>query len=155
MWNVSFLANWTGGTLKLYLPRLAELFDNVPVRDIGLVASEGRFSIPLSDDSPAGVAEVTRTDNRLLRGIWVAAMGAWTDDDELVIPCSLTDTFFLKLVEHSECFSGTIVIPGVHKQHWNIHRVGLLHKIHVAKIIGIRKIACKVFKLTGRQVSPF
>ena len=58
-WNVAFLANWTGGTLKLYLPRLRELFDDIPIRDIGLVASEGRFSIPLADDTPAGVAEIT------------------------------------------------------------------------------------------------
>ncbi len=58
-WNVAFLANWTGGTLKLYLPRLRELFGGVPVRDIGLVASEGRFSIPLADETPAGVAEIT------------------------------------------------------------------------------------------------
>jgi hypothetical protein len=58
-WKVSFLANWTGGTLGLYLPRLRELFDGAPIRDIGLLASEGRFSIPLSDESPAGVAEIT------------------------------------------------------------------------------------------------
>ena len=58
-WNVAFLANWTGGTLKLYLPRLRELFDNIPIRDVGLVASEGRFSLPLADNTPAGVAEIT------------------------------------------------------------------------------------------------
>ncbi|GAH84039.1 unnamed protein product, partial [marine sediment metagenome] len=58
-WNVAFLANWTGGTLKLYLPRLRELFGSVPIRDIGLLASEGRFSIPLADETPAGVAEIT------------------------------------------------------------------------------------------------
>jgi len=58
-WDLTFLANWTGGTLGLYLPRLRELFGDLPVRDIGLLASEGRFSIPLSDDTPAGVAEIT------------------------------------------------------------------------------------------------
>ncbi|MFP4053704.1 MAG: GH3 auxin-responsive promoter family protein [Phycisphaerae bacterium] len=58
-WNISFLANWTGGTLKLYLNRLRELFGNVPIRDIGLLASEGRFTVPLADDTPAGVAEIT------------------------------------------------------------------------------------------------
>ena len=57
-WNVAFLANWTGGTLRLYLRRLRELFGDIPVRDIGLLASEGRFSIPLSDHTPAGVAEI-------------------------------------------------------------------------------------------------
>jgi len=58
-WNVEVLCNWTGGTLKLYLRRLRELFGNVPIRDIGLLASEGRFSIPLADGTPAGVAEIT------------------------------------------------------------------------------------------------
>jgi hypothetical protein len=57
-WNVAFLANWTGGTLKLYLPRLRELFGDVPIRDIGLIASEGRFSIPLADGTPAGAADI-------------------------------------------------------------------------------------------------
>jgi hypothetical protein len=58
-WNVQFLCNWTGGTLGLYLRRLKELFGEVPIRDIGLLASEGRFSIPLADGTPAGVAEIT------------------------------------------------------------------------------------------------
>jgi len=59
VWNVSVLNNWTGGTLGLYLPRLRALFDGAPVRDIGLLASEGRFSVPLADETPAGVAEIT------------------------------------------------------------------------------------------------
>jgi hypothetical protein len=56
--NPSLLANWTGGTLKLYLKRLGELFGDVPVRDVGLLASEGRFSLPLQSDQSAGVAEI-------------------------------------------------------------------------------------------------
>ncbi len=58
-WNVVFLTNWTGGTLKLYLPRVRELFGDLPIRDIGLLASEGRFSLPIDDHTPAGVAEIT------------------------------------------------------------------------------------------------
>ena len=58
-WNLAFLTHWTGGTLGLYLPRLRELFGPVPVRDIGLLASEGRFSVPLADGTPAGIAEIT------------------------------------------------------------------------------------------------
>lgn len=57
-WNLAFLTNWTGGTVGLYLPRLRELFGPVPVRDIGLLASEGRFSVPLRDGTPAGVADI-------------------------------------------------------------------------------------------------
>lgn len=58
-WNLEYLANWTGGTLRLYLRRLRELFGPVPVRDIGLLASEGRFSVPLHDGTAAGAAEIT------------------------------------------------------------------------------------------------
>lgn len=57
-WNLAMLANWTGGTLRLYLPKLKELFDDLPIRDIGLLASEGRFSIPITDNTPAGPAEI-------------------------------------------------------------------------------------------------
>ena len=58
-WNLAFLANWTGGTLGLYLKRLRELFGDLPIRDIGLLASEGRFSIPIADNTAAGIAEIT------------------------------------------------------------------------------------------------
>ncbi|HUS46930.1 MAG TPA: GH3 auxin-responsive promoter family protein, partial [Phycisphaerae bacterium] len=58
-WNLAFLTNWLGGTLRLYVPRLRELFGEVPMRDIGLLASEGRLSIPIADGTAAGVAEIT------------------------------------------------------------------------------------------------
>lgn len=58
-WDVVFLACWIGGSLGHYLPRLRELWGNVPVRDVGLLASEGRVSIPLEDNTPVGVLDVT------------------------------------------------------------------------------------------------
>ena len=58
-WNLSVLTHWTGGTLGLYLPPVRALTENVPIRDVGLLASEGRFSIPLLDGTPAGAADVT------------------------------------------------------------------------------------------------
>lgn len=58
-WNLSLLMHWTGGTLGLYSPLVRAVTGDVPVRDIGLLASEGRFSIPLEDSTPAGVADVT------------------------------------------------------------------------------------------------
>jgi len=57
-WNLSFLANWTGGPLSYYLPRLREYYGQIPIRDIGLLASEGRFSIPLEDNTPAGILDI-------------------------------------------------------------------------------------------------
>ncbi len=58
-WDLSFLANWTGGSLQMYLPRLAEYFGVTPIRDIGLLASEGRMSIPLQDNTAGGVLDIS------------------------------------------------------------------------------------------------
>jgi hypothetical protein len=59
VWRMSFINNWTGGTLKLYLQRFPEYFGSTPIRDLGLLASEGRFSVPVSDGTPAGILEIT------------------------------------------------------------------------------------------------
>lgn len=58
-WRLGFLANWIGGTMGLYLRDFPEYFGKVPVRDIGLLASEGRVCIPIEDGSPAGILDVT------------------------------------------------------------------------------------------------
>ena len=56
--DFQFLANWTGGTMGAYLRNYPEFFGEKPVRDIGLVASEGRFTIPIADGTPAGVLDI-------------------------------------------------------------------------------------------------
>lgn len=53
-WNLSFLANWTGGTMGLHLRDFPKYFGDLPVRDIGLLATEGRVSITVEDGTPAG-----------------------------------------------------------------------------------------------------
>ncbi len=57
-WNLEFVACWTGGSMGHYLPRLRDWYGDIPVRDVGLLASEGRVSIPLSNDTAAGVLDV-------------------------------------------------------------------------------------------------
>ncbi len=52
------LGVWCGGSAAAYIPRLKQQFDDVPVRDHGLHASEGRMTLPLEDNSSAGVLEV-------------------------------------------------------------------------------------------------
>jgi hypothetical protein len=56
-WNLAFTANWTGGTMGLYLQEFPGYFGDVPVRDIGLLASEGRISIPVRDHTAAGIMD--------------------------------------------------------------------------------------------------
>lgn len=52
------LGVWCGGSAAAYVPRLREHFPGVAIRDHGLHASEGRMTLPLQDDSTAGVLEV-------------------------------------------------------------------------------------------------
>ena len=52
--HLNLLGCWTGGTLANYLPLLKDHYGDARVRDIGLIASEGRTTIPLEDGAPAG-----------------------------------------------------------------------------------------------------
>lgn len=57
--NLQLLAMWLGGTLGHYCEALKKPFGHIPWRDHGLVASEGRFTIPLGDNTPEGVLDPT------------------------------------------------------------------------------------------------
>lgn len=54
---LSVLAVWTGGSVGVFLPQLAQLYGHTAVRDHGLSASEGRMTIPLVDGISAGVLD--------------------------------------------------------------------------------------------------
>jgi hypothetical protein len=53
------LGNWTGGSVGAYLRHYPAYYGTHPVRDVGLIASEGRMTIPVGDGTPAGVLDVT------------------------------------------------------------------------------------------------
>src|SRR5579884_2444192 len=53
------LGNWMGGSVGSYLRHYPRYFGATPVRDIGLIASEGRMTIPLADGTPSGVLDIT------------------------------------------------------------------------------------------------
>jgi GH3 auxin-responsive promoter len=56
--GLQFLSNWMGGTMRAYLRGYPEFFGETPVRDVGLIASEGRMTIPIEDGSAAGVLDI-------------------------------------------------------------------------------------------------
>jgi hypothetical protein len=58
-WKNFIIGNWTGGTVGLYLRHFPQYFGDAPVRDIGLLASEGRMTIPVEDSTTSGVLDVT------------------------------------------------------------------------------------------------
>jgi hypothetical protein len=53
------LGTWTGGSVGPYLRQLGRYYGETYVRDLGLLASEGRMSIPLRDGMSAGVLDIT------------------------------------------------------------------------------------------------
>ena len=55
--ELGLVANWMGGTVQLYLEEYPRHFPGLPVREIGLLASEGRLTITVSD-GPGGVLDI-------------------------------------------------------------------------------------------------
>jgi hypothetical protein len=49
---------WTGGSMGHYLRLLPRYFGSAPIRDLGLLASEGRMTLPFEDHTPAGVLDI-------------------------------------------------------------------------------------------------
>ncbi|MBS0202567.1 MAG: GH3 auxin-responsive promoter family protein [Planctomycetes bacterium] len=56
--KLKLVAVWTGGSVGSYLSPMRKFFGDVPIRDHGLSASEGRMTIPLADSTAAGVLDV-------------------------------------------------------------------------------------------------
>jgi len=57
LWPLATVNCWKGGAAGFFLDRLPDaLGGEVPVREVGVTASEGYFAIPMSDDDVGGVA---------------------------------------------------------------------------------------------------
>jgi hypothetical protein len=53
------IGNWMGGSVGAYLRHFPKYFGATPTRDVGLIASEGRMTIPMADGTASGVLDVT------------------------------------------------------------------------------------------------
>jgi hypothetical protein len=60
-WNPEHLliGTWTGGSVGPYLRQLPQYYGTTFLRDLGLIASEGRMTIPVEDNTSAGVLDIT------------------------------------------------------------------------------------------------
>lgn len=56
--HLTCLGVWSGGSAGAYIPQLRKIFGDVPVRDHGLHASEGRMTLPIDDNTSSGLLEV-------------------------------------------------------------------------------------------------
>ena len=57
--QLQVLSCWKGGPMSFYLDRLPEYYGDIPVRDFGYMASEGRGSIPITDQGAGGILALT------------------------------------------------------------------------------------------------
>jgi hypothetical protein len=53
--RLAVIGCWLGGSAGVHAGRLAAAFGDSPLRDLGLVATEGRVTLPLEDGTPGGV----------------------------------------------------------------------------------------------------
>lgn len=80
-WPAPIVSCWLGGTAGFQSRYLSHYFGESPLREMGLVSSEGRHTIPIADDKPEGVlaatsnyyefvpvAEIDSPDTRALEG---------------------------------------------------------------------------------------
>jgi hypothetical protein len=60
VWPVegTVINTWTGGSMGPYLRQLPQYYGSPPIRDLGLLASEGRMTIPLEGNTPSGVLDI-------------------------------------------------------------------------------------------------
>jgi len=59
--NKKVISTWMGGDFSHFRKSIGEAYGaNVTVRDLGLVASEGAFTIPISDEFDAGILNASR-----------------------------------------------------------------------------------------------
>ncbi|MGL5096260.1 MAG: GH3 family domain-containing protein, partial [Planctomycetia bacterium] len=59
--TLKLLGNWTGGSVGAYLRHYPDHYGAPAVRDLGLIASEGRMTIPMEDGTSGGVLEIGST----------------------------------------------------------------------------------------------
>lgn len=54
----TIINTWTGGSMGPYLRQLPKYYGEPPVRDLGLLASEGRMTIPFANSTASGVLDI-------------------------------------------------------------------------------------------------
>ncbi len=65
--DLRLIGCWLGGSVGFKANRLRDFFGNVPLRDLGYLASEGNFTLPFADNSSAGILAVQNNYYEFIR----------------------------------------------------------------------------------------
>ena len=156
-WRVSVIACWLGGTMGLYIPELRELYGNATLHDIGLLASEGRMSVPLADNTPAGVLDI---DNNFYEFIPAEEIDNWQGPALLGHELEVGQKYFILLTTPSGFFRYNISdVVEVVAYSGQAPVIRFLNKgTHISSVVGEKVSAynvvqamAKVSKMVGRE----
>jgi len=59
--NLVVIGSWKGGSQSIFYSQFNEYYGEVPVRDLGILSSEGRMTIPVSDKGSSGILDIPHT----------------------------------------------------------------------------------------------
>ncbi|MBU3906805.1 MAG: GH3 auxin-responsive promoter family protein [Nanoarchaeota archaeon] len=59
--NLVVIGCWKGGSQSIFYSQFDKYFGKVPVRDLGILASEGRITIPITDKGNSGILDIGHT----------------------------------------------------------------------------------------------
>ena len=100
-WRTRVIGCWLGGTMGLYIPQLRQLYRPAALRDIGLLSSEGRMSIPLVDEVPEGVLDI---DSNFFEFVPVEEIDNWTGPALLGHELEVGEKYFILMTTPSGFF---------------------------------------------------
>jgi len=146
--HLQFLANWTGGTMGAYLRDYPDWFGPKPVRDVGLIASEGRMTIPIEDHTAAGILDFIHHHFEFLPEETVERAGTVHD-------LAQADTLEAhELVEGRRYFLLMTTAGGLRRYHIQdvVRCVGFVGK---APLLEFLNKGAHVSSLTGEKLSEF
>lgn len=149
-WDLAFLANWTGGTLSTYLPHLAEYYGTVPIRDIGLLASEGRITIPMADNTPAGILDITAN---FYEFVLAREFDALTDPDKNpTLDAGLTTLQANQLEKNQEYYIFLTNFSGLYRYNLG-DRIRVTDHIGTTPVIEFLSKGAHMSSITGEKLS--
>jgi hypothetical protein len=137
--QLKLIGCWLGGSVGIQAEKLADYFgDKVPKRDLGYLASEGCFSLPYQDNTPAGILAI---ENNYYEFIHESQIDA--DSPEILMAHELKQDECYKVIITNESGLYRYDIEDI------IQVQGFYHQVPV--ITFIRK-AGAILNITGEKV---
>ena len=137
--QLACLGVWSGGSAAAFRGELRNQFGQVPIRDHGLHASEGRMTIPFTDNSPAGLLDI---ESHFFEFVPVADIDTETPDTLLAHELQQDSEYYILLTTSSGLYRYNIRdVVRCCGYHGSTPLLEFLHKGHSISSITGEKIS--------------